>query len=109
MNIHGKYIEVYDRFLWSCGCRRALLLLKKKRYQDQLLDKTETQISNLERMVRVVSCSPETALMIQMSDTLKSTSLCGHVLLFFLIKVAEHNMPKDTNVHICVLFAGPRP
>ncbi|CAJ1075168.1 charged multivesicular body protein 6-like [Xyrichtys novacula] len=31
---------------------RALLLLKKKRYQDQLLDKTENQISNLERMVQ---------------------------------------------------------
>ncbi|KAI5619228.1 charged multivesicular body protein 6-like isoform X1 [Silurus asotus] len=31
---------------------RALLLLKKKRYQAQLLDKTETQISNLERMVQ---------------------------------------------------------
>ncbi|MCJ8739304.1 hypothetical protein PDJAM_G00045630 [Pangasius djambal] len=31
---------------------RALLLLKKKRYQDQLLGKTETQISNLERMVQ---------------------------------------------------------
>ncbi|KAM9457510.1 charged multivesicular body protein 6-like isoform 2-T2 [Clarias gariepinus] len=31
---------------------RALLLLKKKRYQDQLLDKTETQISNLERVVQ---------------------------------------------------------
>ncbi|XP_061782787.1 charged multivesicular body protein 6 [Nerophis lumbriciformis] len=31
---------------------RALLLLKKKRYQDQLLDKTEKQISNLERLVQ---------------------------------------------------------
>ncbi|KAK2829420.1 hypothetical protein Q7C36_017410 [Tachysurus vachellii] len=31
---------------------RALLLLKKKRYQDQLLDKTETQINNLERMAQ---------------------------------------------------------
>ncbi|XP_026866579.2 charged multivesicular body protein 6 [Electrophorus electricus] len=31
---------------------KVLLLLKKKRYQDQLLDKTETQISNLERMVQ---------------------------------------------------------
>lgn len=31
--------------------RKALLLLKKKRYQDQLLEKTENQISNLERMV----------------------------------------------------------
>lgn len=28
-----------------------MLLLKKKRYQEQLLDKTENQISNLERMV----------------------------------------------------------
>nr|XP_040047501.1 charged multivesicular body protein 6-like isoform X2 [Gasterosteus aculeatus aculeatus] len=31
---------------------KALLLLKKKRYQDQLLDKTDSQISNLERMVQ---------------------------------------------------------
>lgn len=38
--------------LLICRCRKALLLLKKKRYQDQLLDKTENQISNLERMVR---------------------------------------------------------
>ncbi|XP_057682150.1 charged multivesicular body protein 6-like isoform X1 [Corythoichthys intestinalis] len=30
---------------------KALLLLKKKRYQEQLLDKTDNQISNLERMV----------------------------------------------------------
>uniref|UniRef100_A0A3B5LQ64 Charged multivesicular body protein 6a n=1 Tax=Xiphophorus couchianus TaxID=32473 RepID=A0A3B5LQ64_9TELE len=31
---------------------KALLLLKKKRYQDQLLEKTESQISNLELMVQ---------------------------------------------------------
>ncbi|XP_039357979.1 charged multivesicular body protein 6 [Mauremys reevesii] len=31
---------------------KAKLLLKKKRYQEQLLDKTEKQISNLERMVQ---------------------------------------------------------
>ncbi|XP_037332379.1 charged multivesicular body protein 6-like [Pungitius pungitius] len=31
---------------------KALLLLKKKRYQDQLLDKTQHQISNLEQMVQ---------------------------------------------------------
>lgn len=31
--------------------RKAMLLLKKKRYQEQLLDKTDNQISNLERMV----------------------------------------------------------
>ncbi|XP_056431778.1 charged multivesicular body protein 6-like [Gadus chalcogrammus] len=31
---------------------KALVLLKKKRYQDQLLEKTDNQISNLERMVQ---------------------------------------------------------
>lgn len=31
---------------------KALLLLKKKRYQDKLLDKTESQISNLEQLVQ---------------------------------------------------------
>ncbi|XP_068610499.1 charged multivesicular body protein 6 [Brachionichthys hirsutus] len=31
---------------------KALLLIKKKRYQEQLLDKTENQIGNLERMVQ---------------------------------------------------------
>lgn len=31
--------------------RKAMLLLKKKHYQEQLLDKTDNQISNLERMV----------------------------------------------------------
>lgn len=40
--------------LFICNGRKALLLLKKKRYQDQLLDKTENQISNLERMVSFV-------------------------------------------------------
>lgn len=34
-----------------CLFRKALLLLKKKRYQEQLVNKTENQISNLERMV----------------------------------------------------------
>ncbi|KAF6732552.1 Charged multivesicular body protein 6 [Oryzias melastigma] len=31
---------------------KALVLLKKKRHQDQLLEKTDTQISNLEHMVQ---------------------------------------------------------
>lgn len=31
---------------------KAILLLKKKRFQEQLLDKTENQTSNLERMVQ---------------------------------------------------------
>ncbi|XP_007957785.1 charged multivesicular body protein 6 [Orycteropus afer afer] len=33
---------------------RARLLLKKKRYQEQLLDKTETQITSLETMVQSI-------------------------------------------------------
>ncbi|XP_028675905.1 charged multivesicular body protein 6 [Erpetoichthys calabaricus] len=33
---------------------KALLLLKKKRYQEQLLDKTENQIGNLEHMVQEI-------------------------------------------------------
>lgn len=37
--------------LFSVLSRKALLLLKKKRYQEQLLDKTENQISNMETMV----------------------------------------------------------
>lgn len=42
--VHAPVCHVFDR--------KALLLLKKKRYQEQLLDKTESQISNLETMVR---------------------------------------------------------
>lgn len=41
--VHAPLCHVFDR--------KALLLLKKKRYQEQLLDKTESQISNLETMV----------------------------------------------------------
>lgn len=41
--------------VFICYCRKALLLLKKKRYQDQLLEKTENQISNLERMVSFIA------------------------------------------------------
>uniref|UniRef100_A0A8C0WCK5 Charged multivesicular body protein 6 n=1 Tax=Castor canadensis TaxID=51338 RepID=A0A8C0WCK5_CASCN len=35
-------------------CRRAKLLLKKKRYREQLLDRTENQISSLEAMVQSI-------------------------------------------------------
>lgn len=31
--------------------RRAKLLLRKKRFQEQLLDKTDGQLENLERMI----------------------------------------------------------
>lgn len=44
-------------------CRRAKLLLKKKRYREQLLDKTENQITSLETMVGLVGvggCGPWT-------------------------------------------------
>lgn len=42
---------IFAALFLCCMCRKALLLLKKKRYQDQLLDKTENQVSNLELMV----------------------------------------------------------
>uniref|UniRef100_A0AAQ5Y011 Charged multivesicular body protein 6a n=1 Tax=Amphiprion ocellaris TaxID=80972 RepID=A0AAQ5Y011_AMPOC len=48
--VHETCCLLYYALLFVC--RKALLLLKKKRYQDQLLDKTENQISNLERMVQ---------------------------------------------------------
>ncbi|KAM6376704.1 charged multivesicular body protein 6 isoform 1-T2 [Pluvialis apricaria] len=40
------------RLLQEGKREKAMLLLKKKRYQEQLLNKTETQIDNLERMVQ---------------------------------------------------------
>lgn len=40
------------RLLTDGKKEKAILLLKKKRYQEQLLDKTENQISNLETMVQ---------------------------------------------------------
>ncbi|KAM6245271.1 charged multivesicular body protein 6 [Porphyrio hochstetteri] len=44
--------ELARRLLADGRKEKAMLLLKKKRYQEQLLDKTENQISNLERMVQ---------------------------------------------------------
>lgn len=41
-------------YFCKCNFRKALLLLKKRRYQDQLLERTENQISNIERMVSFV-------------------------------------------------------
>jgi hypothetical protein len=35
-----------------CTTRQALLALKKKRFQEQLLTKSEAQLSNLQEMVR---------------------------------------------------------
>ncbi|XP_032067317.1 charged multivesicular body protein 6 [Thamnophis elegans] len=44
--------RIFARQLLKDGKKeKAKFLLKKKRYEEQLLDKTENQISNLERMV----------------------------------------------------------
>ncbi|XP_053495244.1 charged multivesicular body protein 6 [Ictalurus furcatus] len=48
----GKERQLAKQLLHDGKKEKALLLLKKKRYQEQLLDKTENQISNLERMVQ---------------------------------------------------------
>jgi len=53
INLHLEKERLLAKQLLKNGKKeKALLLLKKKRYQDQLLDKTENQISNLERMVQ---------------------------------------------------------
>uniref|UniRef100_F7CEQ0 Charged multivesicular body protein 6 n=1 Tax=Ornithorhynchus anatinus TaxID=9258 RepID=F7CEQ0_ORNAN len=44
--------EIARQLLHEGKKERAKLLLKKKRYREQLLDKTETQITNLESMVQ---------------------------------------------------------
>ncbi|XP_069606895.1 charged multivesicular body protein 6 [Ranitomeya imitator] len=43
--------EVAKQLLHDGKKEKAKLLLKKKRYQEQLLEKTDNQISNLEKMV----------------------------------------------------------
>ncbi|KAF4084867.1 hypothetical protein AMELA_G00111010 [Ameiurus melas] len=48
----GKERQLAKQLLNDGKKEKALLLLKKKRFQEQLLDKTENQISNLERMVQ---------------------------------------------------------
>uniref|UniRef100_UPI00398EA0EE charged multivesicular body protein 6 n=1 Tax=Pristiophorus japonicus TaxID=55135 RepID=UPI00398EA0EE len=47
-----KERELARQLLRGGKKEKAKLLLKKKRYQEQLLDKTEVQISNLEQMVQ---------------------------------------------------------
>ncbi|XP_001380110.2 charged multivesicular body protein 6 [Monodelphis domestica] len=47
-----KEREIARQLLRDGKKERAKLLLKKKRYQEQLLDKTENQITNLETMVQ---------------------------------------------------------
>lgn len=44
--------QLAKRLLHEGKREKALLLLKKKRYQENLLDKTDNQISNLETMVQ---------------------------------------------------------
>jgi len=34
-------------------CRKAMLMLRKKKFQESLLDKTDKQLENIERMVNV--------------------------------------------------------
>ncbi|XP_059843296.1 charged multivesicular body protein 6-A-like [Hypanus sabinus] len=52
---------------------KAKLLLKKKRYQEQLLDKTEVQISNLEHMVQDIEF---TQIEMKIKEGLKIGNVC---------------------------------
>lgn len=47
-----REIEIAKQHLAQNDRRRALLALKKKKFQEQLLDKTDQQLLNLEQMVR---------------------------------------------------------
>jgi hypothetical protein len=49
--VAGGAAKVGTAITMGFPCRRAKLLLKKKRYREQLLDRTENQISSLEAMV----------------------------------------------------------
>ena len=45
------YIIGFTSFLFLFPCRKAKLLLKKKRYLEGMLTKTDTQLDNLQEMV----------------------------------------------------------
>lgn len=46
-----REVEIAKKFLAEGNKQRALLCLKKKRYQEQLLEKTDGQLRNIEEMV----------------------------------------------------------
>ena len=45
---YAMYMHTYVQLF----CRKAMLMLRKKKYQETLLDKTDKQLENIERMVR---------------------------------------------------------
>lgn len=47
-----KEVQAARNALRQNDKKRALLALKKKKYQEQLLEKTEQQLLNLEELVR---------------------------------------------------------
>lgn len=47
-----KEVEAAKVALQQGNKRKALLALKKKKYQEQLLEKTDQQLLNLEELVR---------------------------------------------------------
>ena len=64
------YLSIY---FFVCVFRRAKLLLKKKRYLESLLDKTDTQIDNLQQMVETIEY---TQIEIQVVEGLKEGNEC---------------------------------
>lgn len=48
-----KEIQAAKLALTQNNKKKALLALKKKKYQEQLLEKTEQQLLNLEELVRI--------------------------------------------------------
>jgi len=51
----AKETEIARALLKEGKKKQALLALKKKKYQEQLLEKTEVQLSNVHEMVSISS------------------------------------------------------
>ncbi|XP_056308126.1 charged multivesicular body protein 6 [Danio aesculapii] len=72
---------------------QALLLLKKKRYQDQLLDKTDIQIDNLERMVQDIEVAQ---IEIKVIESLKDGNDCLKQMHEVMSLVEVERILEDT-------------
>ena len=53
---HHGYLCVHK--LSFCNLRKAKLLLRKKRFQENMIEKTDNQLENIERMVRLYFSLP---------------------------------------------------
>ena len=80
-------------------CRKAKLLLKKKRYLESLLEQTDTQMDNLQQMVENIEFAQ---IEMKVVEGLKQGNEC----LEQLHKVCCHRVSYPTPLRTCdVMFA----